>query len=282
MKRLGFLLPLLLTAICVCAQTTNIHIYDDNGNVTTGTLNNGHLYLQDNSGTIVTGTIRDGHVFLNGSNGDITFGTVRDGNVFLTDKNGLTTGTIRNGVIFLANSDGSITTGSYHGSTANITTSEQTNIAGPISSCDTGCQNQQNYQAGYEIGVAAGTALRVLVKRLTTKQVGLFRMRKSERIVADFENGTAFVCSTKKNGKCRTVEAPLPVRAQLLMEGLRKSLADSENSFPGWSRPDNPFAQAAISSWRDMRAMYCRFARQGLEPSMTYVDLEGKVQTCAQ
>ena len=59
------------------AQTTNIFIYDSNGNQATGTVTDGRVYFFDSQGNAAFGTIRDGNVFLNMTKGDITFGTVK-------------------------------------------------------------------------------------------------------------------------------------------------------------------------------------------------------------
>lgn len=161
MKRVVTLL-LLLWGGLVFAQTTNIFIYDSNGNQTTGNIQNGRVYFYDSLGNSAFGTIREGNVFLSTAKGEITFGTIRGGNVFLTDKNGTTTGTVRNGRIFLTNSDGSITTGSYD-SAGNVFTNTSPG-AQPTSTSTQPEPSQQTqtdstYQAGYAIGQALGGLL---------------------------------------------------------------------------------------------------------------------------
>jgi hypothetical protein len=121
--------------------------------------------------------------------------------------------------------------------------------------------------------MAAGTAIGGLIHRLTTKQEGLYEIKRKEEIIGETETGLALVCTKKEPKKCRILEAPMPVQAYLLMESLRKSLTASDIA-------GNPFFQSAKSSWFDMRDMYCRFARQGREPSMTYTNLEGSIEDC--
>ena len=252
---LAVLLVLGVMAVPASAQTVKVTILDNQGNQAFGTINSNHLYLQDGQGHIVTGTIRNGNVFLTRENGEITFGTVRDGNVFLADKNGVTTGTIHNGNIFLSNSDGSITTGTY--------TSGNTSV----NATPNATRQTNSYQDGYAMGLLAGTALRAISHRLTTKQVGMYTLKRDEKIVGELDDGTALACSTKKDG-CRMVEAPIPVRANLLMEAIRKDIADDD-------LPKDPF-QLKVS-WEDLRGIYCFYARRGQEPSMTYVDLQGPI-----
>lgn len=151
---------LLLFAGTLFAQTTNILIYDSNGNQAFGTINNGNVYFNDSNGKSTFGTIRDGNVFLTTSKGEITFGTIRNGNVLLTDEKGITTGTIRDGNIFLNNSDGSITTGTYDRSGASTTTTGTTTnppaTTGPPASPSS---QGGDYQAGYAIGQAFGNGI---------------------------------------------------------------------------------------------------------------------------
>jgi len=161
MKRIVTVLLLFLGAGLAFAQTTNILIFDSNGNQTTGTISDGRVYFFDSKGNAAFGTIRDGNVFLSTTKGDVTFGTIRDGNLFLTDKNGITTGTIRNGNIFLANSDGSITTGSYDAA-GNVLTNTTPGVQSSASSTESQPSQQaqtDSYQAGYAIGQALGGAI---------------------------------------------------------------------------------------------------------------------------
>jgi hypothetical protein len=118
----------LLMSATLAAQSASVTIFDSNGNMAFGTVNNGNVFFHDSNGHTTSGTIRGGNVFLSTNEGEITFGTVRDGNVFLSDSKGITTGTIRGGNIFLLNSNGNITTGSYdsYGNANTLTTASPT------------------------------------------------------------------------------------------------------------------------------------------------------------
>ena len=264
-----------------------MYIYDSNGNQTTGSISrSGSLYFYDNSGNVTFGSIKNGNVYLNGSDGQMIFGTIRHGDVFLTDSHGVTTGTIRDGNIFLSSTKGDVTYGHYdaYGNVVTTSSGVTSGLASPTAApslCDADCQFQQNYKAGYAMGMALGLGVRRLTHRLSVKQEGLYTISRKEEIVSEDDTGEALVCTKKGPKKCRMVEAPLPVRAYLLMEDLRKQVSESaSNSEPGWAAFDNPFLEAVKSAWIDMRTMYCRYAKEGLEPSMTYTNLAGNVEDC--
>lgn len=279
---------ILLPFMSVSGQTTNVYIYDSNGNQTTGSISrSGSLYFYDNTGNVAFGSIKNGNVYLNGSDGQVIFGTIRHGDVFLTDSHGVTTGTIRDGNIFLSNTNGDVTYGHYDANGNVMVTSSgvppdlASHGAAP-SPCDVDCRSQQNYEAGYAMGTALGLGVRRLMHRLSVRQEGLYTISRKEEIVSEDETGFALACTKKEPKKCRMVKAPLPVRTYLLMEALRDQLAtaNSPGTPPGWNSPDNPFLQASRSSWVDMRNMYCRYAKEGLEPSMSYTNLDGNVEDC--
>jgi hypothetical protein len=69
------------------------------------------------------------------------------------------------------------------------------------------------------------------------------------------------------------------VQAYLGMKVLRDDLND-----PEIGNINDSFALAvkekAKASWFDMRDMYCGYAKRGLEPSMTYTNLDGNTEDC--
>jgi hypothetical protein len=105
----------------------------------------------------------------------------------------------------------------------------------------------------------------------------VYHLKANERIVADPGFGEAYACT--KGGRCRLLIAPMPVRARLMVETLGDALRHPDDPLlaigPYW---DDNVGLTRVGTpqeiWGKVRYIYCEYARQGLEPSVTYLDLD--------
>lgn len=98
-------------------------------------------------------------------------------------------------------------------------------------------------------------------------------LKKGETFL-DMGDGSGMICKDTLDGTSvcdRKIEAPMGIRAHILMEGLRGDLSDpSVDEYPVLAGK-----QDLIKNWHDMRDLYC-----ANEHGAKYADLDGYEQHC--
>lgn len=83
---------------------------------------------------------------------------------------------------------------------------------------------------------------------------------------------------TSEQNQMYTVDAPVEIKAQILVEELRTAISHyiALGEFEKQSLDSDPFVNMWSSAWFDAEAIYCRHS-----PNSKYVDLAGGEKTCA-